>query len=45
MDEEDWFSKYVKPFDPSSEGTEEDGSKEGKPQEKRSTRKTGSKDA
>ena len=28
MDEEDWFSKYMKPFDPSSEGAEEDGSKE-----------------
>ena len=28
MDEEDWFSKYMKPFDPASEGTEEDGNEE-----------------
>ena len=28
MEEEDWLSRYMKPFDPTSEGTEEDGNKE-----------------
>ena len=28
MDEDDWFSRYIKPFDPSGEGTEEDGNEE-----------------